>query len=106
MLKAHGKPFMTYYICHELWLSPKSTIPKLGFMICKVDNCCNVFWCGMNYRLGVLISRNGLQCGEFNAPWETRVSSPNLGLVRRYGSFVILLCELCSTLWSALWHEV
>ena len=52
-----------------------------------------------------LKSRNGGQGGGVNVPWETGVSSPKLGLARRYGSFVILLCELCSAPKSALWHE-
>ena len=39
-------------------------------------------------------------------PWKAGVSSPNLGVAQRYGSFAILLCELCSALWSTIWHEV
>ena len=35
---------------------------------------------GMNYRLGVMISCNGGQGGEFNAPWEIGISIPKLGL--------------------------
>ena len=93
---------MEYDICHELWLSPNSMLPTLGFMCCMVDICCTAFWGGINYRIWVFISCNGGQGGEFNASWETWVSIPKLGLAQRYGSFVIILCELCLVLWSAL----
>ena len=72
-----------------------SMLPTLGFMTCMVVNCCNAIWGGINYRLWVFISHNGGQGGEFNAPWKIGISSPKLGLARRYGSFVILLSELC-----------
>ena len=83
---------------------PMSTLPTLGFMICIVGEYCTAFWGGINYRPWVFMLHSGGQGGEFNAPWKMGVSILELGLARRYGSFVILLCELC--LWSALWCEV
>ena len=106
MWKTFCNPFMAYYICHDLCLYPKSLIPSLGFKECMAFICHHAFWCGMKHRLGVLVSHNGGHCGRVNAPWEMGVSCPKLGIARRYGSFEILLCEICLPLWSTLWHEV
>ena len=105
MLMVYYNPFMAYFICHELWLYPKSMIPLMGFMNCMEMNCQNVFLSFMNYGLWVGNLHSGGQGGEVNAPQELEVSSPNLGLSWRHESFALSLGELCSALWSVSWRE-
>ena len=83
---------------------PMSMLPTLGFMICMVGKYCTAFWGGINYRPWVLMLHSGSHSGKINAPWKIGILRLGLGLARRYGSFAILLCELC--LWFALWCEV
>ena len=106
MLEAYCKPFMAYYICHELWIYPKFMLPSLGFMKCMVNICHNTFWSCMNYRLGVVNQRSGGHGGKFNVTWEMGVSIPKIGLSWRYESFSFSLGELCSTLWYLSWLDV
>ena len=106
MLKESIKPFMAYYICHELWIYPRFTIPSLGFKNYIVNICPNTFWNCMNYSLRVWKSRNGGNGGGVNARWEMGVSSLKLGLSWRYESFTFSVGDLCSALWFVSWHEV
>ena len=106
MLKVYYKPLMAYYICHELWIYPKSTMLLIGFMKSMVINCQNVFMSFMNNRIGIGIRCSGGQGGKVNVPWDLWVSSPKLGFSRRKESFALSLGELYSVLWSISWCEV